>query len=407
MIQRNPNIAKLPAGYLFPEIAKRKRAFLAKHPTAKLISLGIGDTTEPIPHSITGGLIKGAAALGTKDGYTGYGPEQGQLELRRRLAERIYDNTVDADEVFISDGSKCDIGRLQVLFGSGATMGVQDPSYPAYVDTSVIAGQTGDYDPVTKQFRGIVYMPCTPNNHFFPELDKMPRADLIYFCSPNNPTGSAATREQLMQLVAFAKRNRSIIIFDAAYATYIRRSDIPRSIYEIPGARDVAIELGSFSKMAGFTGVRLGWSVIPKELHFDDGTPVRQDWGRLMSTFFNGASNIAQAGALAALEPEGMESIRQITDFYLENARIIKSALESQGIIVYGGTDAPYIWAKFPLKTSWETFEEMMEKLHLITTPGSGFGPSGEGFIRFTAYGHRSSIEEAAERLQKYAPIAV
>jgi LL-diaminopimelate aminotransferase len=407
MVKRNPHIAKLPAGYLFPEIAKRKKLFLEKHPSAKLISLGIGDTTEPIPHSITGGLIKGAAALGTKDGYTGYGAEQGLPELRRRLAERIYDNKVDMNEVFISDGSKCDIGRLQILFGPNATVAVQDPSYPAYVDTSVIAGQTGDYDPETKQFRGIVYMPCKPENHFFPELDKMPRADLIYFCSPNNPTGIAATRNQLKQLVAFAKRNHSIIIYDAAYAVYIRHPDFPRSIYEIEGAKEVAIELGSFSKMAGFTGVRLGWSIVPKELLFEDGTPVRQDWNRLTSTFFNGASNIAQAGALIALEPEGMDSIKQMTDFYLDNARIIKSALESQGYITYGGTDAPYIWVKFPLKSSWDTFEEMLERLHLVTTPGSGFGLAGEGFIRFTAFGHRSTIEEAASRLLEYAPLGV
>lgn len=405
MTKRNPNLAKLPAGYLFPEIAKRKRAFIEKNPAAKIISLGIGDTTEPIPISIVGGLIKGSAALGTKDGYTGYGAEQGLPELRCRIAERIYDDRVDMNEVFVSDGSKCDIGRLQVLFGSEASVAVQDPSYPAYVDSSVIMGQTGSYDQTTKQFKGITYMSCTPENQFFPDLENTPRTDLIYFCSPNNPTGIPATRDQLVQLVAFAKKNHSIIIYDAAYGIFIRHPDLPRSIYEIEGAREVAIELGSFSKMVGFTGVRLGWSVVPKDLKFEDGTPVHQDWTRITSTIFNGASNVAQAGALAALEPEGMTAMKHMTDFYLENARIIKSALESQGNTVYGGTDAPYLWAKFPHQTSWETFEELLEKLNIISTPGSGFGPSGEGFIRFTAFGHRADIEEAAKRLQQYASI--
>lgn len=402
MVKRNPNIAKLPGGYLFPEISKRKKAFLAKHPDAKLISLGIGDTTEPIPASIIGGLIKGAAALGTKDGYTGYGPEQGYPEVRKRIAERLYHNKVEMDEVFVSDGTKCDIGRLQLMFGSDTTIAVQDPSYPAYVDTCVIVGQTGDYDQSAKQYHNVVYMPCTPENSFFPSLDNVPRTDLIYICSPNNPTGAVASREQLTELVAFAKRNNSIIIYDAAYSIYIRCPDLPKSIYEIEGAREVAIELGSFSKMAGFTGVRLGWSVIPKELTFDDGTPIRQDWNRITSTLFNGASNIAQAGAIAALEPEGLAAMMNLTDFYLENVKILKAALEGQGHTVYGGTDAPYLWVRFPGKTSWETFEDLLQTLHIITTPGSGFGPSGEGFVRLTAFGHRATIEDAAQRLARY-----
>lgn len=401
MVKRNPNMAKLNAGYLFPEIAKRKKLFLENNPAAKLISLGIGDTTEPIPSCITGGLIKGAASLGTKDGYSGYGPEQGQIELRRRIAERLYQNKVSQDEVFVSDGSKCDIGRLQMLFGREVVTAVQDPSYPVYVDTSVIMGQTGPFNSLGKQYQSIVYMPCRPENFFFPDLSDTPPADLIYFCSPNNPTGAAATREQLQDLVAFARKNNSIIIYDAAYSAYIRHPDLPRSIYEIDGAKEVAIELGSLSKMAGFSGVRLGWSIIPKELRFEDGSPVIHDWGRITATCFNGASNIAQAGAFAAFELEGLESIKQMADFYLENARILKSSLESKGYLTFGGTDAPYIWAKFPHKSSWEAFEDILQNLHIVTTPGSGFGPSGEQFLRFSAFGHRSTIEEAAERIHQ------
>lgn len=399
MVKRNPHIAKLNAGYLFPEINKRKKAFLAKNPHVELISLGIGDTTEPIPESIVKGLHEEAIALGTVKGYRGYGPEQGRAELREKISQQIYQGVIQPDEVFISDGSKCDIGRLQLMFGSQATIAVQDPSYPVYVDTSVILGQTRDYDRDHSHYQGIVYLPCKPENNFFPDLSIAPKTDLIYFCSPNNPTGAVATREELTRLVAFAKKNHSILIYDMAYASYIQDPAIPRSIYEIEGARDVAIELGSFSKMAGFTGVRLAWSVIPHTLCFEDGHHVHQDWSRINSTFFNGASCLSQAGGLAALSHEGQQAMKELCRFYMENTRILRSTFESLKYPVYGGIHAPYLWVKFPQATSWEAFEHVLERCHVICTPGSGFGPAGEGFLRFSAFGKRDQIEKATSRL--------
>lgn len=400
MAQRNPNLAKLKSGYLFPEINKRKQEFLLKNPQAKLISLGIGDTTEPLSPFISQYLEAYTKGLSTFEGYSGYGAEQGQQPLRQAISEVMYNQQVSADEIFVSDGSKCDIGRLQLMFGANATIAVQNPTYPVYVDSGVALGQTEHYDADAKGYKGIIYMNCVPENDFFPDLSQQPRTDLIYFCSPNNPTGSVATRKQLEELVAFAKRNRSIIIYDAAYSVYIQDADIPRSIYEIEGAREVAIELGSFSKMAGFTGVRLAWSIIPKELHFDDGTPVSKDWHRINTTFFNGASNIAQQGGLAVLREEKLKTVRQMVDFYMHNAAILRTALERKGLEVHGGANAPYLWVRYPNRLSWDIFNELLEHAHLITTPGSGFGEAGEGFLRFSAFGRREHIHEAVLRMR-------
>jgi LL-diaminopimelate aminotransferase len=402
MVSRNPNLKKLNAGYLFPVIAKKKKAFLEACPQAQIISLGIGDTTEPIPQFISEEMQKKASQLATREGYSGYGPEQGHLDLRKAIADHLYASSIDPDDIFISDGSKCDIGRLQVLFGGQATVAIQDPSYPVYVDTSVIMGQTDVYNASLTQYDNISYMRCDPENHFFPDLTNTPRTDLIYFCSPNNPTGAAATREQLMQLVNFAKKNRSIIIYDAAYASFIQNPDLPKSIYEIEGAHEVAIELGSFSKMVGFTGVRLAWSIVPKTLLFEDGHSVHADWSRINSTFFNGASNIAQAGGLAALQPAGLKATKNLVDFYMQNTQILKQVFEECGYSVYGGIDTPFLWVKFPGKSSWEAFEDLLTKAHILCTPGSGFGPAGEGFLRFSAFGHRTDIMEAATRLKKH-----
>jgi LL-diaminopimelate aminotransferase len=402
MVKRNAHLAKLNSGYLFPEINKRKKALLARQPDAKIISLGIGDTSEPLATCVTDKLQYHAEGLSLRERYSGYGQEQGHPDLRQKIGETLYSGKAAANEIFVSDGSKCDIGRLQILFGAQATIAVQDPTYPVYVDTGVILGQSNHYDPHHAQYQGIHYMRCLPENDFFPDLSKVSPTDLIYFCSPNNPTGTVATKEQLAQLVAFAKKNRSIIIFDAAYAAYVSDPELPRSIYEIEGAREVAIELGSFSKMAGFTGLRLGWSVVPEELRFDDGSSVHKDWDRINSTFFNGASNVVQGGGIAVLEKEGMRAVREMVSVYMGNAVIIRKALEEMGFATYGGHQAPYIWAKFGEKKSWDLFEEILEKAHVVTTPGSGFGPAGEGFLRFSAFNQRSQVEEAIQRLRTY-----
>lgn len=397
-VKRNPNIAKLHGHYLFKEIYKRRSELLEKEPEAKIISLGIGDTTEPIPTHIVSGLVEGASRLGTPHGYRGYGPDQGHESLRAKIASHFYKGKIDTDEVFISDGSKCDIGRLQLLFGGGVKLAVQDPTYPAYVDTGVAVGQTGPFQ--TQGYEGVIYMPCTKENGFFPDLEKAKKAEIIYFCSPNNPTGAAASKEELESLVKFAKENGSIIIYDAAYSAYIRDPNIPKSIYEIDGAKEVAIELNSFSKMAGFTGVRLGYSVVPKEILYSDGSSLRADWLRIAGTFFNGPSNIAEAGAEAAMSPIGLKEIAAQTDFYLENASLLKSCLESLGYKVHGGKNAPYLWVETKGMSSWDTFNDLLYKKHIVVTPGVGFGPSGEGFIRISAFGRRENIIEAISRLK-------
>ncbi|VAH90019.1 unnamed protein product [Triticum turgidum subsp. durum] len=365
-VSRNANIAKLQAGYLFPEIARRRAAHLLKHPDAKIISLGIGDTTEPIPEVITNAMAERAHALSTVDGYSGYGAEQGE----------------------------------KVLFGSKVKIAVQDPSYPAYVDSSVIMGQTDLYQQDVQKYGNIEYMRCSPENGFFPDLSKVPRTDIIFFCSPNNPTGAAASRDQLTQLVKFAKDNGSIIVYDSAYAMYIS-DDSPKSIFEIPGAKEVALETASFSKYAGFTGVRLGWTVVPKELLFSDGHPVAKDFNRIVCTSFNGASTISQAGGLGCLSPEGLKAMQDVVGFYKENTKIIVDTFESLGFNVYGAKNAPYVWVHFPGRNSWDVFAEILEKANVVTTPGSGFGPGGEGFVRVSAFGHRENIIEAARRLKQ------
>ena len=400
-VTRNANMAKLQAGYLFPEIGKRRNAFLAENPDAKIISLGIGDTTLPVPEHILTGLRNGVNNLGAKETYTGYGAEQGVGALRAKISDALYGGRISPDEVFVSDGSKCDIGRLQMMFGNEVKSAVQDPSYPVYVDTSVMMGQTKTMDDASKQYDGIVYMKCGPENGFFPDLEKAERADVVYFCSPNNPTGAAATREQLEQLVAWAKERGSIIVFDAAYAPFIRSKDVPKSIYEIEGAQECAIEVNSLSKYAGFTGVRLGWTIVPKALKFKDGTPVANDYNRVMCTAFNGASNIVQAGALAALEPEGLAEIEKLIDYYMGNAKMLLDTMLDLGFKVHGGIDAPYVFVDLEGKSSWDMFSELLETAQVVTIPGAGFGPGGEGFLRLSAFAPREACEEACTRLRK------
>ncbi len=405
MIKRNPGFANLTAGYLFPEIARRRREYLAAHPEAKLISLGIGNTTEPLTPHVDAGLVDYAKRLSTKEGYAGYGDEQGLTALRERIAAVFYGGKIAADEVFVSDGAKCDIGRLQLLFGRDVEVAVQDPSYPVYVDGTVIIGAAGSYSDGKKGghagYAGIRYLPCTEANGYFPDLKDLPENGLVYFCSPNNPTGAVATKAQLAALVEAAFKKGSIIIYDAAYAEFIRDPSLPKSIFEIDGARECAIEVNSFSKPIGFTGVRLGWTIVPKELKYADGVSINGDWNRVCTTVFNGASNIAQYGGLASLEPEGLKEMRSLTDFYLGNAKLIRAALEKLGVSCIGGDNAPYIWARFPGRASWDVFAEILDKCHVVTTPGSGFGPAGESFIRFSAFGHREDVVEACGRLDR------
>ncbi|CAI7931833.1 unnamed protein product [Closterium sp. NIES-54] len=373
-VQRNGNIAKLQAGYLFPEVARRKAAHIARTPSAsaRMISLGIGDTTEPIPAVIAQAMADRAAGLGTLEGYTGYAGSQGEEALRRGIVAAFYEGMgVVHDDVFVSDGAKCDIARLQMMFGANVSMACQDPSYPAYVDTSVIMGQTGAYDPSSQHYGNITYLRCSPENDFFPDLASAPRTDIIFFCSPNNPTGKAASRAQLEQLVAFARRNGSIVVYDSAYGIYIE-DDSPRSIYEIEGAHEVAIETASFSKYAGFTGVRLGWTVVPSNLRYANGHAVRADFSRIANTAFNGASNIAQAGGTACVSWQGLQAMRGLIAFYKENARILKTAFSEAGLETYGGVNAPYVWVRFPGRSSWEVFEEILARTDMVTTPGSG-----------------------------------
>jgi LL-diaminopimelate aminotransferase len=398
MIQRNPCIANLKAGYLFPEIAKRRREYASAHPDAKIISLGVGNTTEPILPHVNQGLVEGAARLGTLEGYSGYQDEGLQL-LREKISAVFYGGKFNANEIFISDGAKCDIGRLQLLFGKSTPVAVQDPSYPVYVDGSVLIGAAGGA--ADSGYKGIVYLPCTAANGFFPDLSRLPSKSLLYFCSPNNPTGAVANREQLASLVKTCLEKGSLVVFDAAYSEYIRDPKLPKSIFEIEGSNKCAIEVNSFSKTAGFTGVRLGWTVVPAELKYEGGESVNADWSRVCSTIFNGASNIAQAGGLAALDDEGLKEIKGLTDFYLGNARLIREALKSLGIESVGGDNSPYIWAYFPGRDSWEVFSQILEKCQVVTTPGAGFGPAGNGYIRFSAFGHRADVEEACARLKK------
>lgn len=406
MIKRNIGFANLTAGYLFPEVARRRREYASAHPEAKIISLGIGNTTEPLSPYISKAMSDYALALATEKGYSGYGDEQGNIALRERIAEVFYKGMAEASEVFISDGAKCDIARIQTLFGRDVKVAVQDPAYPVYVDGSVVVGAAGAND--GQGYKGITYLPCTEKNDFFPDLSKVEKDTLIYFCSPNNPTGATATKEQLKKLVDFANENGCIIIFDAAYCEFIRDKNLPKTIYEIPGAKTCAIEVNSFSKPAGFTGVRLGWSIVPNDLKFADGSSVNKDWNRVMTTLFNGASNIAQAGGLAALEEQGLSDMKAQVDYYLDNGRMIKATLEGEnfkklGVTVYFTGNGPYVWAKFPEKKSWDVFDAILDKCHIVTTPGSGFGPSGESFIRFSSFGHKKDIEEACKRLEGFS----
>ncbi len=407
MARINDNYGKLKAGYLFPEIGRRVSAFTAEHPDAEIIRLGIGDVTEPLPPAITAAMHAAVDEMAARETFRGYGPEQGYDFLRNAIAEHDYQGRgvdVAADEIFVSDGSKCDSGNILDIFGNDNVTAVIDPVYPVYVDTNVMAGNTGPADEHGR-YGGLVYIPVTAENDFVPALPET-KVDLIYLCYPNNPTGTVATRAQLAEWVAYAKHHDAIILFDAAYEAYITDEAIPHSIYEIDGARDVAIEFRSFSKNAGFTGTRCAFTVVPKGLSGttkdSERRPVHPLWNRRQSTKFNGVSYVVQRGAAAAYSPEGKQQTGELVRFYLDNARLIREGLQAAGIEVYGGVHAPYVWLKTPKGMgSWDFFDELLDKAHLVGTPGSGFGAAGEGYFRLSAFNSRANVEEAVARFRK------
>ena len=403
MARVNANYAKLQAGYLFPEIARRTQEFLKANPGVKVMRLGIGDTTQPLTSSVITGLHEGVDRLASAETYSGYGDYEGELGLREAIARRYQSYGVELapEEIFVSDGAKPDSANLQSIFSLDCVVAMQDPAYPVYVDSNVIAGRTGKG--TDGLYEGIVYMPCTESNGFFPELPSV-KVDLIYLCSPNNPTGGVGTISQLKTFVDYARENKAVIIFDAAYAAYIQDRRLPRTIYEVKGADECAIEINSFSKEAGFTGVRLGWTVLPKSVVCEDGAAgeLHRLWYRRQSTMFNGASNIVQAGGLAALSEQGQKECEELVRYYMRNAGRILEGLTDMGITCYGGVNAPYVWLKTPGGvSSWEFFDKLLNETHVVGTPGAGFGPSGEGFFRLSAFGHAEDIEGAVESIQK------
>lgn len=408
MTKINPYYRQLQAGYLFPEIARRTQQFQQSNPNVKLIRLGIGDTTLPLTPSIIKGLHQYVDELAKQESYSGYGAERGNQELREDLANLYaeYRAGIEADEIFVSDGAKTDSANIQSIFKNNSKIAVQDPVYPVYVDSAVIGGMAGVFK--KNRYSQLVYMPCTEANAFFPELPKQ-KVDLIYLCSPNNPTGAVATKAQLKKFVDYARKHKIVIIFDAAYAQYIKTPTLPRSIYEIPGAKECAIEINSFSKWAGFTGVRLGWTIVPKKLRIEDSQPgeLNSIWNRRQSTMFNGASNIAQAGGRAVLSRAGRRECQRLVDYYMKNAKHIRAGLEQAGYTVFGGVDAPYVWLKTPTSiSSWEFFDKLMQTAHIIGTPGAGFGAGGEGYFRLSAFGDKAQVAEAVKRIKEKLPNA-
>ncbi len=402
MAHINQNFLKLPGGYLFPEIGRRVRAFSAENPPKPLIRLGIGDVTQPLVPVVIEAMRKAVEEMGRKETFRGYCEETccayDFLRFAIRDDYKRRGVNVEDDEIFVSDGAKTDCGSIGDIFGPDNVVAVCDPVYPVYVDTNAMAGRAGDYD--GEKWTGLVYLPCTAQNGFFPALPTGKAPDLIYICSPNNPTGTAATREQLKAWVDYANTHGSVILFDSAYEAFITQPDIPHSIFEIEGAKTCAIEFRSFSKTAGFTGVRCAYTVIPKDLR-REGTSLNALWNRRQGSKFNGVSYVVQRAAEATFSPEGQEQIKETIGFYLNNAKVIKEGLRAAGLTVYGGVNAPYIWAKTPEGVaSWDFFDRLLKRACVVTTPGAGFGPSGEGYVRLTAFGDAEATAEAVDRIR-------
>lgn len=403
----NDNYLKLPGSYLFAEIARRVAAYKEANPDADIIRLGIGDVTQPLPQVCIEAMHKAVDDQAKAETFHGYGPEQGYSFLTEAIIKNNYTDRgieIAPDEIFVSDGSKSDCGNIQEIFGTANKVAITDPVYPVYLDTNVMAGRTGTLQE-DGHFEGVVYLPCTAENNFAPSLPTE-KVDMIYLCCPNNPTGTTLSREELTKWVNYAKENESVILFDAAYAAYITEDDVPRSIYEIPGAKDVAIEFRSFSKTAGFTGTRCGYTIIPKTVtgRAADGSrvPFNKLWNRRHTTKFNGTAYIVQRGAAAIYTEEGKKQVKELISYYMENARIIREGLKSVGIKAYGGVNAPYIWLKTPDNmSSWDFFDKLLHEVNIVGTPGAGFGPCGEGYFRLTAFGSRENTERAVARFAK------
>lgn len=401
----NDNYLKLKTGYLFPEIARRVNSFAQANPEAQIIKLGIGDVTEPLPAACCDSMTKAVVEMGDRSTFQGYGPEQGYAWLREKIAKYDFQARgcdIDASEIFVSDGSKCDSGNILDIFGDRNTIAVTDPVYPVYVDTNVMAGHTGVLNP-QGEYDGLVYLPISAENNFTAAIPDT-KVDLVYLCFPNNPTGATATRAYLQTWVDYALANGSIIFFDAAYEAFITDPELPHSIYEIEGAKNCAIEFRSFSKNAGFTGTRCAFTVLPKTLTAKaaDDTDVElwKLWNRRQSTKFNGVSYIVQRGAEAVYTPQGQAQVQALVRFYLKNAQIICQKLRLAGLAVYGGVNAPYVWVKTPDQlSSWDFFDKLLHNCHVVCTPGSGFGAAGEGYVRISAFNSRENVEAAMSRI--------
>ncbi|MDD7051394.1 MAG: LL-diaminopimelate aminotransferase [Lachnospiraceae bacterium] len=400
----NEHYLKLQGSYLFSTIAKKVAEYQKEHPQAEVIRLGIGDVTQPLVPAIIEALHNAVEEMGTTEGFHGYGPEQGYEFLRECIAREDYQNRgcpISAEEIFISDGAKQDVGNIQEIFGLGNRVAVCDPVYPVYVDTNVMAGRTGEFNVRTGGYEGLIYLKCLEENGFSPRLPGE-KPDLIYLCFPNNPTGMAITRTALQEWVDYANQNGSVILYDAAYEAYITEEGIPHSIYECEGARRCAIEFHSFSKNAGFTGLRLGYTVIPRELSCN-GVSLHQLWNRRHGTKYNGAPYLVQRAGEAVYSSEGKAQLKEQVAYYMENARLIREGLKAAGFTVYGGVNAPYIWLKVPERmSSWEFFDDLLKKAQVVGTPGVGFGQGGEGFFRLTAFGTRENTLKALERIKRF-----
>ena len=401
MFKLNENYLKLPGSYLFSTIAKKVAAFQESHPDREIIRLGIGDVTQPIAPAIIDALHKAVDEMGHAETFHGYAPDLGYGFLRETIVEKDYKAwgcEVYPDEIFVSDGAKSDCGNIEEIFDDSCRIAVCDPVYPVYVDSNVMAGRTGDYDEATGKWSRVIYMPCTAENNFVPELPEE-TPDLIYLCFPNNPTGTTLSRDQLQVWVDYANRVGAVILYDAAYEAYITEDDVPHSIYELPGARTCAIEFRSFSKKAGFTGLRLGFTVVPKDLMCGD-VQVRSLWARRHGTKFNGAPYIVQKAGEAVYSDEGNRQVMEQVGYYMRNAHVIYDGLKKAGYQVFGGVNSPYIWLKVPEgMTSWEFFDYLLDKAGVVGTPGSGFGPSGEGYFRLTAFGTYENTVKAVEAI--------